>query len=314
MDLQQLRYFTAIALHGSISSAALALGVTQPTISQALRGLEFEMHTPLFFRLGRGMVLTSAGHTLLGPARRILRSSAVARESLQTRGKALAGRLDISVTSPATSGIVPALLAKFILSNPKVTLNVRSLSSEDDIASTIDERVSEIVFTQLPYLSDTSPRRVDIDLTVREIGSTTIQFAEPLGEHVGGEPSAPRSRDEYRRILAPSADYAYSTAGHSLASTPRRSLPPIVADKRQTRLALVIAGIGATLVGQAAASVAAEHGVATSPLEPPVVHRIGMVYGVDGLSDVAAAFVGFERSASLSDSASSTNASLAGDG
>jgi len=314
MDLQQLRYFTAIALHGSISSAALALGVTQPTISQALRGLEFEMHTPLFFRLGRGMVLTSAGYALLGPARRILRSSAAARESLQTRGKALAGRLDVSVASPAMSGIVPALLAKFIRTHPRVTVNIRSLLNEDDIASTIDERVSEIVFTQLPYLPDTSLRQVDMELTVREIGTTNIQFAEPLGEHVGRKPSTWQSRDEYRRILAPSADYAYSTVGHSLASMPRRSPPPIVADKRQTRLALVIAGIGATLVGQAAAAVAAEHGVTTSPLEPPVVHHIGMIYGVDGLSAVAAAFVDFERSASLSDSASSTNASLAGDG
>ena len=61
MDLSQLRYFNAVARHGSFSAAAKALRVTQPGLTKAVRRLEASLDCTLFRRLPRGVALTAAG-------------------------------------------------------------------------------------------------------------------------------------------------------------------------------------------------------------------------------------------------------------
>ncbi|WP_155892983.1 helix-turn-helix domain-containing protein, partial [Intrasporangium chromatireducens] len=51
-----MRYFLTVVDHGSVNATANALGVAQPTISQALRSLERELRTRLFHLIGRGTV------------------------------------------------------------------------------------------------------------------------------------------------------------------------------------------------------------------------------------------------------------------
>ena len=61
MELQQLRYFLALARLGNFTRAAEACHVAQPTLSQQIGKLERELGTPLFDRLGRASELTAAG-------------------------------------------------------------------------------------------------------------------------------------------------------------------------------------------------------------------------------------------------------------
>lgn len=57
MNLRGLRYFLKTAEHGSITRAAAALNMTQPSLTQHLRQLEDYFETPLFMRHGRGSCL-----------------------------------------------------------------------------------------------------------------------------------------------------------------------------------------------------------------------------------------------------------------
>ena len=72
MELQQLRYFRAIAEHGSMSRAARALGVRQPTLTVAIRHLETELRATLFNRNHSGVALTEAGQAMLEHAKDVL--------------------------------------------------------------------------------------------------------------------------------------------------------------------------------------------------------------------------------------------------
>src|SRR3990172_3061867 len=65
MDLSQIRYFNAVARHGSFSAAARALGMTQPGLTKAVRRLETSLECTLFSRLQRGVALTEQGQALL---------------------------------------------------------------------------------------------------------------------------------------------------------------------------------------------------------------------------------------------------------
>ena len=73
MDLRRLRLFMAVVDEGGFTRAAESEFVSQPSVSQAIRELEDELGTPLFHRVGRGVVLTAAGEALVGPARQALR-------------------------------------------------------------------------------------------------------------------------------------------------------------------------------------------------------------------------------------------------
>ena len=61
MDIKQLTYFMAVAQEGSYSKAAEKLGISQPTLSIAVKKLEEELGLPLFYTFNRRQVLTDGG-------------------------------------------------------------------------------------------------------------------------------------------------------------------------------------------------------------------------------------------------------------
>ena len=63
--MRHLRCFLAVARHGTVTSAAESLGTVQPSVSRSLREFEDEVGVLLFARTPAGLVLTSAGKTLL---------------------------------------------------------------------------------------------------------------------------------------------------------------------------------------------------------------------------------------------------------
>lgn len=73
MRLNQLSYLVAIERYGTISRAAEALYVSQPSISVAVRELEEELGYPLLVRNNRGIRFTEEGLQVLQRARNILR-------------------------------------------------------------------------------------------------------------------------------------------------------------------------------------------------------------------------------------------------
>lgn len=72
MDLRQLQYFVAVYEQGSISAAARACHVAQPSLSKALQHLEDELQVQLFQRQSRGVTPTEDGERLYGHAGRML--------------------------------------------------------------------------------------------------------------------------------------------------------------------------------------------------------------------------------------------------
>jgi DNA-binding transcriptional LysR family regulator len=66
MNLDHVRSFLEVIKRGSLSEAARALGVSQPAVSNQIKGLERELGTELLIRGERGVVsLTAAGEVFL---------------------------------------------------------------------------------------------------------------------------------------------------------------------------------------------------------------------------------------------------------
>ncbi len=102
MDLQQLRYFLAVARTGSFVRAAEEENVAQPSLSQQIKRLELDLKVPVFDRLGRGVKLNRFGEALLPRAEEILRRVTKAEKLLGSMQEFDSGRL--------TVGVIPTVL------------------------------------------------------------------------------------------------------------------------------------------------------------------------------------------------------------
>ncbi|MER7674871.1 LysR substrate-binding domain-containing protein [Kitasatospora sp. NPDC096128] len=131
MQLQQLRYFLAVAETRHFTRAAEAAHVAQPSLSQQIRSLERELGAELFHRTRGNIALTDAGDALLPLARRILADTESARLAVQETVQLRRGRVRLGAPPSLCTSLVPDVLRVFRDRYPGVALGVREGGSRD---------------------------------------------------------------------------------------------------------------------------------------------------------------------------------------
>jgi len=131
MELQQLRYFIAVADSGKFTAAARDLHVAQPSISKQLRKLEDELGAALLERRRTGVVLTDAGAILLPWAKRMLADLDGARSEVAGLATLEGGRLSVGATPSLSTVLLPRVLAAFHAEHPGITLSVVEAGSRE---------------------------------------------------------------------------------------------------------------------------------------------------------------------------------------
>ena len=124
MDLSQLRYFDAVARHGSFSAAARALGITQPGLTKAVRRLEASLDCNLFRRLARGVALTEQGQALLRHANQLNVQLLDAREEVRALSRGAIGCIRIGAGPSWLTSALPGVVAKMAADYPGLTFRV----------------------------------------------------------------------------------------------------------------------------------------------------------------------------------------------
>lgn len=124
MDTRQLQVFIAVGNAGSFSKAAVDLDVTQPLITRTIRGLEEDLGVELFYRNGRGVVLTEAGVLLKAHADEILDRMRLARNAVANLKSSPKGRLVLGVPPSVGTVLTVPLVKKIKNEFPNVALQV----------------------------------------------------------------------------------------------------------------------------------------------------------------------------------------------
>jgi LysR family transcriptional activator of nhaA len=110
LNLKHLRYFWAVATHGSIARASEVLHLTPQTISGQLRELEEQIGAKLFAKAGRNLALTDTGRTVFSYADEMFRIEGELRDVLAGRTPGSALTLNVGIAM-----VVPKLLAYRVL-------------------------------------------------------------------------------------------------------------------------------------------------------------------------------------------------------
>src|SRR5215472_2486697 len=124
LDLAQLRYFRAIAKSGSLTAAARDLGVSQPTLSVALRRMEEALGTTLLLRARDGVELTTTGRALLAHAHDILAGVERAEQTVRGLETHDVGRFVLGCPDSLGAYFLPRFLAGFLERFPRIELSL----------------------------------------------------------------------------------------------------------------------------------------------------------------------------------------------
>jgi DNA-binding transcriptional LysR family regulator len=124
MDLSQVRYFNAVARHGSFSAAAKALGITQPGLTKAVRRLESSLDCVLFTRLPRGVVLTQQGEALLRHASLLDVQLQDAQKEIRALAGGAVGELRIGAGPSWLGRPLPRIVAGLTAEYPQLSFHV----------------------------------------------------------------------------------------------------------------------------------------------------------------------------------------------
>lgn len=122
-DPDLLRTFLAFAEAGSLARAAALVGRTPSAVTAQMQRLEALAGEPLLAAQGRGRSLTPAGQTLVRHARQILAAHQAAWLELQ--GARAAGTLALGLTQDFADSLLPRLLPAFLVSHPRIRLDLR---------------------------------------------------------------------------------------------------------------------------------------------------------------------------------------------
>lgn len=130
MDIQLLHAFIAVAKHASFSEAATHLFLTQPAVSKRIATLEKQLDAKLFDRVGRQIVLTEAGKTLLPRAKQLLNDVEDTQRAIDNLSGEVSGTLRIGSSHHIGLHRLPPILKQYAKQYPKVELDLRFVDSE----------------------------------------------------------------------------------------------------------------------------------------------------------------------------------------
>lgn len=142
MRVTQLRSFYAVARHGSVTQAAKALHVSQPTLTTQVRALEESYGVELFHRHGRGVTLSSTGRTLFAIAQRLFGNESEAVDFLKEAGGLRAGQIEIGAVGPYH---VMEIIGAFRQAYPQLKIAVRIGNSEETMQGLLTYRTDVAV-------------------------------------------------------------------------------------------------------------------------------------------------------------------------
>jgi len=275
----------AVVDEGSFTDAADALGISQPAVSQAVRGLERELGVALFHRLGRGVRLTDAGTAVLGPARVLLRDAATVTDAVRSVVGLLDGRLELACLPTLAVAPLAGLVGEFRRRHPGVSVVLLDPDDGADLLDLVRTGRCEIGITGVPTATDL--------VTVR-LAHQGFRVILPSGTAPGPVVTV-EALATMPMVAAPRGSSSRDLLDSVLEARGLRATIVVEAAQREALLPLVLAGAGAALVPLPLAEAARRLGCDVAELEPPVGRPVVLVHRDAPLTPAGGAFVALAR-------------------
>ena len=131
MNMKQFRYVLVLSTEGSVSAAAAALGISQPSLSQYLKKIESEVNATLFDRSGSVLRLTDAGRVYIDAGKRILDIEHQMQGRIADINDYKSGTLTVGIAPYRAVYLMPRVVDRFRKKYPGIRVVVDERSGRE---------------------------------------------------------------------------------------------------------------------------------------------------------------------------------------
>ncbi|MDZ4086958.1 MAG: LysR family transcriptional regulator [Tabrizicola sp.] len=231
-DWTLIRSFLAVAEAGSLSAAARATGISQPTLGRHIQTIQAQLQVPLFTRIAQGQALTEAGQALLPSARAMQAAAAELALTAKGRSGGIEGTVRITASRVVSHVILPRVLALLREAEPGIQIDLVPSDTTENLL------FGEADIALRMY------RPTQADLVARHIGDL------PLGLYAAkdylnrrGHPTTPEDLMQHDFIGQDRMDQIIRVM-RTLGMEVGRSFFPVRCDDPLTYVELIRAGCG----------------------------------------------------------------------
>jgi molybdate transport repressor ModE-like protein len=195
-DTTRLRLLVELDREGSVSGAARAVGIGQPSASEHLRLLEAAAGQRLVERNGRGSRLTEAGRVLAAHANQALASLAAAEEELHLLAGLESGRIHIGASTTPGVYLLPDTLGCFRRDHPNVAVEVEIASTGEIIERLLAGRLNLALVgeTSVDDRVELEPFLMDEIVGIAKLGALPIRNGKAKPDALASETLLVRER------------------------------------------------------------------------------------------------------------------------
>ena len=145
-DWNRARAFLVTVEEGSLSAAARALGLTQPTLGRQVSALEDELGVTLFERVGRSLELTESGHELLEHVRAMGEAASHVSLTASGQSQSIEGEVCITTSDVLSAYLLPPVIQQLRKFAPGIEIDVVASNSVSDL----QRREADIAIRHVP--------------------------------------------------------------------------------------------------------------------------------------------------------------------
>lgn len=226
------RTFLEVMRGGSLSAAARALGLTQPTVGRHIDALERSLELSLFVRTQRGFSPTDAAQKLLPYAQTLAATSAALLRAASNPGDEVRGTVRVTASEVVAVEVLPPILAALRTSHPGLVIELVPSNRVEDLL----RRDSDIAIRMI--------RPTQGSLVARHLGDTVLGLHAQ--QHYLDRHGLPRSIEELRdhTVIGFDRETAFTRGLTTQLPWLTRELFALRTDSDLAALAAVRAGVG----------------------------------------------------------------------
>jgi len=268
--IDKLDMFIALAAERHFGRAAEVSGVTQPSLSSAIRQLEDQLGVQLVYRGSRFQGLTPEGQRVLDWARRIVGDMRALRDEMRSVHAGLSGNLRIGVI-PTALPMIAELTAPFTARHPNLRVTILSRTSVEILAGIdsleLDAGITYLDNEPLGRVAQT-PLYTEFYRFLCAPNSSLATLGQVTWAMLAQEPLCLLTSDmQNRRII-----------NQHLAEAGARVLPSVESNSSIALIAHVRSGRWASIVPKKLAEMFTGQGLIAIPIvEPEAEHTVGLI-------------------------------------
>jgi DNA-binding transcriptional LysR family regulator len=245
IDLAALASLRAVAAHGSVVSAADALGYTPSAVSQQVKRLERQTGVPLLERVGRGVMLTEHGRRLVDAGGRLLTDLEEVESDLRRRAGTVAGLLRLTAFATAVRGLVAPAVRGLRDDHPELTLALTEREPWDTVDLVASGQTDLGVVHTWGDLPIGIPEHLGVVTIAHDVADVVVHADHRLAAR---RRVTPRDLVDEAWIATPDGTICRQWLTRMYDGTGRLPLIAHTSTEFDSHLALVRAGLGIALV------------------------------------------------------------------